>query len=87
MFHMPLNTPMEITTAEDTGRAFAKALVNFDKLEGSIFNLGGVKIAESNIINFYHFLSIYTDSVKFVFPGLLLLQKTFIVLIMPMEMT
>ncbi len=41
MFHMPLDTPIEITTPEDTGRAFAKALLHFDRLQGQIFNLGG----------------------------------------------
>lgn len=41
MFHMPLQTPMEICTPEDTGRAFAKAIEHQKKLEKQIFNLGG----------------------------------------------
>lgn len=41
MFHMPLETPMEICTPKDTGRAFAKAIEHQEKLEKLIFNLGG----------------------------------------------
>ena len=41
MFHMPLNTPMEICTPRDTGRAFANALGHLKKLENQVFNLGG----------------------------------------------
>lgn len=41
MFHMPLNTLMEICTPADTGRAFANAVWHLKKLENQIFNLGG----------------------------------------------
>lgn len=41
MFHMPLETPMEICTPQDTGRAFVKAIEHQKKLEKQIFNLGG----------------------------------------------
>ncbi len=41
MFHMPLNTPMEIATPEDTGRAFMNAINHMQELDHSIFNLGG----------------------------------------------
>lgn len=41
MFHMPLDTPMEITTSEDTGGAFANAVTERTELSGRIFNLGG----------------------------------------------
>lgn len=41
MFHMPLDTPMEICTPQDTGSAFAKAIESQKKLENQIFNLGG----------------------------------------------
>ena len=41
LFHMPLETPMEITTVDDTARAFVKALEHKDDLTGKIFNLGG----------------------------------------------
>lgn len=43
MFHMPLNTPMEIATPEDTGRAFAEAIRHKKELSNGIFNLSGGK--------------------------------------------
>lgn len=43
MFHMPLETKMEICTPEDTGRAFAKAIAFQGELKDQIFNLGGGK--------------------------------------------
>ncbi|KXK39937.1 MAG: NAD-dependent epimerase/dehydratase [Bacteroidetes bacterium OLB9] len=41
MFEMPLNTPMEITTPEDTARAFLHSIDHQESLTGMIFNLGG----------------------------------------------
>lgn len=41
MFHMPLNTPIEITTPEDTARAFVNAAHKKEALNKRIFNLGG----------------------------------------------
>lgn len=41
MFHMPLDTKLEIASNIDTGVAFAKAVEHLDELEGKIFNLGG----------------------------------------------
>lgn len=41
MFHMPLDTPLEIATPKDTGRAFVKALKHLDVLNKNIYNLGG----------------------------------------------
>ncbi|HNQ66867.1 MAG TPA: NAD(P)-dependent oxidoreductase [Bacteroidales bacterium] len=41
MFHMPLNTAMEICSPRDTGRAFIKAMENKSELSKKIFNLGG----------------------------------------------
>lgn len=41
MFHQPLNTSMEITTLEDTARAFVNAIDKQDQLSKRIFNLGG----------------------------------------------
>ncbi len=41
MFHMPLNTPMEIASTEDTGRAFVNAIGKEHLLSKRIFNLGG----------------------------------------------
>ena len=41
MFHMPLNTPMEIATQQDTARALIKALEKRQELKNRIFNLSG----------------------------------------------
>jgi len=41
MFHMPLNTQLEICTPKDTARAFVRAINNKELLCGKIFNLGG----------------------------------------------
>lgn len=41
LFHMPLNTPLEICTPEDTARAFIQAIENRNLLLRKIFNLGG----------------------------------------------
>ncbi|HAA14374.1 MAG TPA: NAD(P)-dependent oxidoreductase [Cytophagales bacterium] len=43
MFHMPLETQMEICTTHDTARAFVHALGQQEALNGRIFNLGGGK--------------------------------------------
>ncbi len=53
MFHMPLNTALEICTPQDTGRAFALAVAYQNKLENQIFNLGGGKEC---IISYHSFL-------------------------------
>lgn len=41
MFHMPLDTRMEICSPEDTARAFVNAIENKEKVAGKLFNLGG----------------------------------------------
>lgn len=41
MFHMPLETKMEIATPADTARAFVKGVEKKEALAGHIFNLGG----------------------------------------------
>lgn len=43
MFHMPLETTMEICTAEDTARAFSNGIWKRNELKNRIFNLGGGK--------------------------------------------
>ena len=43
MFHMPLETPMEITTPSDAARAFVNGLERKKILSKKIFNLGGGK--------------------------------------------
>ncbi len=54
MFHMPLATSMEITTPEDTGRAFAHAIHKTPELSKRFFNLGG---GEACRITYQEFLS------------------------------
>jgi nucleoside-diphosphate-sugar epimerase len=54
MFHMPLESKMEIATPADTGRAFIKALDHIDELSGKIFNLSG---GEKCRISYRDFLS------------------------------
>ncbi|MCK4812537.1 MAG: NAD(P)-dependent oxidoreductase [Candidatus Marinimicrobia bacterium] len=41
MFHMPLNTSIEIATPEDTARAFYHMINKISLLSGKIFNLSG----------------------------------------------
>jgi nucleoside-diphosphate-sugar epimerase len=41
MFHMPLESMIEIATPGDTGRAFINAIDNADRLKGNIYNLAG----------------------------------------------
>lgn len=54
MFYQPLATKLEISTTEDTGRAFVKAISHLNKLEKKIFNLGG---GESCRIQYDEFLN------------------------------
>ncbi len=48
MFHMPLDTYIEITTPEDTARAFVKALGHEKVLNRKTFNLGGGEKCRTN---------------------------------------
>lgn len=41
VFRVPLGTPIEFTTPQDTGRAFALAIYKKEELQFKIFNLGG----------------------------------------------
>lgn len=54
MFHMPLETPMEICTLRDTARAFVNAIDHKEALTGRVLNLGGGAPCR---INYYDFLS------------------------------
>ena len=54
MFEMPLNTPMEIATLQDTARAFIHALDKIHLLQNRIFNLSG---GEDSRILYFDFLS------------------------------
>lgn len=53
MFHMPLETMMEICTVEDTARAFVNSIGKKEALNHQIFNLGG---GEKCRILFHDFL-------------------------------
>lgn len=53
MFHMPLDTRLEICTPEDTGCAFVNAINHIDLLQGKVFNLGG---GEACCISYREFL-------------------------------
>ncbi len=53
MFHMPLQTKMEITTPKDTARAFVNSIGKEAELNHKIFNLGG---GESCRLTFEDFL-------------------------------
>lgn len=52
MFHMPLNTRMEICTPADTARAFVNAIENKEKISGKLFNLGGGKNCRCSYLEF-----------------------------------
>jgi nucleoside-diphosphate-sugar epimerase len=54
MFHMPLDSYLEIATPADTGRAFINALRHLIELKGNIYNLGG---GEKCRISYKDFLS------------------------------
>jgi nucleoside-diphosphate-sugar epimerase len=54
MFHMPLESKLEIATPADTGRAFVNALGHLEELNGNIYNLSG---GEKCRISYSDFLS------------------------------
>lgn len=54
MFHMPLATPMEITTDKDSARAFFHAVEKQEALRNRVFNLGG---GESCRVNYQDFIA------------------------------
>ncbi len=54
MFHMPLDSPMEIASPADTARAFVHAIPKRELLSKQIFNLGG---GEKCRIIYHDFLS------------------------------
>jgi nucleoside-diphosphate-sugar epimerase len=54
MFHMPLDSYLEIATPGDTGRAFVNALCHLEELDKKIFNLSG---GENCRITYKDFLS------------------------------
>ncbi len=72
MFHMPLDTALEICTPEDTGRAFANAVDAEAPLKNQIFNLGG---GEGCVISYRSFLNKMFES--FGLGGLSFPEKAF----------
>ena len=54
MFHMPLETSLELSTPKDTARAFVNAIEKKDLLSGKTYNLGG---GEKMRINYKELLS------------------------------
>lgn len=84
MFHMPLETSLEICTPEDTARAFVHALSAQDRLEYRIFNLGGGKQCRSSYREFWSVPSIFSDWVDWIFQNRLLRFTTIIVAIWQM---
>jgi nucleoside-diphosphate-sugar epimerase len=52
MFHMPLNTLMEIATIEDTARALVNTIDKQQYLVGKVFNLGGGKLCRTSYLDF-----------------------------------
>ena len=77
MFHMPLETTMEICTPQDTGRAFANAVDFQNQLEKRIFNLGGGKEC---VISYRSFLEKMFEAFglgQVDFPGKAFAEKNF----------
>ena len=54
MFHMPLETKMEIATPIDTARAFFNSFCSIDVLNGNIYNLGGGEQCRTTYAEFMH---------------------------------
>jgi nucleoside-diphosphate-sugar epimerase len=52
MFHMPLDTSMEICTPSDTARAFVNGIDKIEQLNGGIYNLGGGEKCRTNYKDF-----------------------------------
>ena len=52
MFHMPLETTMEITTVRDTARAFVNSIGKEEGLNGLVFNLGGGELCRITYLGF-----------------------------------
>lgn len=77
MFHMPLNTKLEICSDIDTARAFAKAVEHKGELKGKIFNLGGGKRCRTTYREFLaRMFKIYGINLKF-FSSMVFAEKNF----------
>lgn len=66
MFHMPLDTKIEIASVNDAGRAFANATLYTDKLNKKTFNLGGGEKCRTTYKDFItNMFKIYGIKVKY----------------------
>ena len=66
MFHMPLDTKLEIASTIDTGLAFANAVEHEKELSGQIFNLGGGELCRTTYRDFLiHMFKIYGLNFKY----------------------
>lgn len=54
MFHMPLETTMEICTPSDTARAFVNGMDKQNELAGKIFNVGGGRQCTTTYKDFFN---------------------------------
>lgn len=60
MFHMPLDTKLEIATTIDTATAFVNATEKLKQLDGHTYNLGGGEACRTTYRDFlYHMFKIY----------------------------
>lgn len=67
MFHMPLDTKLEICSDFDTAYAFFKALEHTKELKGKIFNLAGGKKCRTTYREFIaRMFKIYGINIKFI---------------------
>ncbi|MDR1905961.1 MAG: NAD(P)-dependent oxidoreductase [Clostridiales bacterium] len=66
MFHMPLNTKLEIASSSVTAQAFANACGHTDKLNGNTYNLGGGENCRTDYREFLTvMLNIYGLNIKY----------------------
>lgn len=66
MFHMPLDTKLEIASNIDTGRAFANSIEHLNELKGDIYNLSGGEKCRTTYRDFIaHMFEIYGINMKY----------------------
>ncbi|MEG0026066.1 MAG: NAD(P)-dependent oxidoreductase [Bacilli bacterium] len=66
MFHMPLNTKIEIATTKDTAKAFVNAIEKTKELNHNTYNLGGGKQCRTTYQDFLtNMFKIYGLNIKF----------------------
>lgn len=77
MFHMPLNTSLEIATPEDTARAFVNAYYEQKAINKQIFNLGGGELCRTTYREFLSRSFSIFGLGKLNFPGKTFAEKNF----------